>query len=51
MTPEENKKLVSDHYDAFFRREAEAVRRQLAADFVDHETPPGTPPGPEASLG
>src|SRR5215471_2752915 len=50
MTAEENKKLVSDHYDAFFRRDAEAVRRQLAADFVDHEMPPSTPPVPEALL-
>ena len=51
MTPAENKKLVLDHYDALYRQDAEAVRKQLAADFVDHEAPLGsTPPGPEAVL-
>ena len=51
MTLEENKKLVLDHYEALYRQDAEAVRRQLAADFVDHEAPFGsTPPGPEAVL-
>jgi predicted ester cyclase len=51
MTLEENKKLILDHYDAFVhRQDAEAVRAQLTADFVDHEMPPGTPPGPEAAL-
>ena len=51
MTPEENKKLVVEHYDAFVhRQDAEAVRAQLTADFVDHEMPPGTPPGPEPAL-
>lgn len=47
MTLEDNRKLVLDHYDAFFRRDAEAMRKQLAPDFVDHDAPPGTPPGPE----
>lgn len=51
MTSEENKKLVLDHYEAFLhQRDDAAVRKQLAADFVDHEMPPGTPPGPEAAL-
>ena len=51
MTPEENKQLVLEHYESFVhQRDAEAVRRQLAADFQDHEMPPGTPPGPEAIL-
>lgn len=50
MNSEENKKLISEHYDAFLRQDAEAVRRQLAADFRDHEMPPGTPPGPEPVL-
>jgi predicted ester cyclase len=51
MTLEQNKKLILDHYDAFVhRRDAEEVRNQLAPDFVDHEMPPGTPPGPEAAL-
>ncbi len=51
MTTEQNKKLVREHYESFVhKQDAEAVRRQLAADFVDHEMPPGTPPGPEAAL-
>jgi steroid delta-isomerase-like uncharacterized protein len=51
MTAEENKKLVLDHYEAFLhRRDDDAVRKQLAADFVDHEMPPGTPAGPEGAL-
>lgn len=51
MNPEENKKLVLDHYEAFVhRQDAEAVRRQLAADFRDHEMPPEIPPGPEGAL-
>src|ERR1700682_6136204 len=34
-----------------YRQDAEAVRRQLAADCVDHEAPfRSMPPGPEAVL-
>ena len=34
MLPEENKKLVLDHYESFVnQQDAEAVRRQLAPDF------------------
>jgi len=29
---------------------AEALKRQLAPDFVDHRAPAGMPPGPEAVL-
>jgi predicted ester cyclase len=51
MTAEENKKLILDHYESFVhQQDAEAVRKQLAADFRDHEMPPGTPPGPGAAL-
>jgi predicted ester cyclase len=51
MTPEQNKKLILEHYESFVHKEdVEAVRKQLAADFRDHEMPPGTPPGPEAAL-
>ena len=51
MSAEDNKKLVLDHYEAFLhRRDDEAVSKQLAADFVDHEMPPGTPAGPEGAL-
>jgi len=51
MTTEENKKLILDHYESFVHQQGvEAVRKQLAADFRDHEMPPGTPPGPESAL-
>lgn len=51
MSAEENKKLIRDHYESFVhQQDATAIRRQLAADFVDHEMPPGTPPGPEAII-
>ena len=51
MNLEEKKKLILDHYEAFVRRQdAESVRAQLTEDFVDHEMPRGTPPGPEAAL-
>jgi predicted ester cyclase len=51
MTGEEKKKLILDHYESFVnQQDAEAVRRQLAPDFRDHEMPPGTPPGPEPAL-
>jgi steroid delta-isomerase-like uncharacterized protein len=50
-TTEENKRLILNHYESFVHQgDAESVRRQLAADFRDHEMPPGTPPGPEAAL-
>ncbi len=50
MSLEENKKLILDHYDAFYRGDTEAMRKQLSADFVDHEMPPGTAQGPEPAL-
>jgi hypothetical protein len=47
MTGEENKRLISDHYESLVhQQDAEAVRKQLAADFRDHEMPPGTPARP-----
>jgi hypothetical protein len=49
MGLQENKNLILEHYDAFVhRQDAEAVRRQLAEDFRDHDMPPGIPPGPRA---
>ena len=51
MNIDENKRLVLEHYEAFVeRQDADAVRRQLAADFRDHEMPPGIPPGAEGAL-
>jgi predicted ester cyclase len=51
MLPEENKKLVLDHYESFVnQQDAEAVRTQLAPHFLDHEMPPDAPAGPDAAL-
>lgn len=51
MNIDENKRLVLKHYESFVeRQDADAVRRQLAADFRDHEMPPGVPLGPEGAL-
>jgi steroid delta-isomerase-like uncharacterized protein len=51
MTPEENKKLILDHYEAYVnRQDAEAVKEQLTKDFLDHEMPPGTPTGWESAM-
>jgi steroid delta-isomerase-like uncharacterized protein len=51
MSLDDNKKLVLQHYESFIHeRDVEAVRKQLAPDFIDHEMPPGTPPGPEAAI-
>lgn len=51
MTLEENKQLILDHYQAFVQhQDAEAVRAQLTADFIDHEMPPGMPRGPEGAI-
>ncbi len=51
MSSDENKKLVLDHYESFVhKQDAEAVRRQLSADFRDHAMPAETPAGPEAVL-
>ncbi|HEX7363540.1 MAG TPA: ester cyclase [Bryobacteraceae bacterium] len=51
MDTEDNKKLVLEHYESFVhKQDAEAVRRQLAPDFRDHEMPPGTPAGPDGAL-
>jgi steroid delta-isomerase-like uncharacterized protein len=51
MTLEANKKLILEHYEAVtHKQDADAIRRQVAPDFVDHEMPPGTPPGPETVI-
>jgi hypothetical protein len=42
MNAEENKKLILAHYESFVhQQDAESARKQLAADFRDHEMPPG----------
>ncbi|HYW04415.1 MAG TPA: ester cyclase [Gammaproteobacteria bacterium] len=49
-SPEANRQLIEEHYAAVWSGDETAVRRQVAADFVDHAMPDGTPPGPEAVL-
>ena len=39
MTPAEMKQLVRDHYAAMHRHDEAALERQVAADFVDHDSP------------
>jgi steroid delta-isomerase-like uncharacterized protein len=42
-----HKQLVEEHYAAFWSDASdETLAAQVAPDFVDHATPPGTPPGP-----
>jgi steroid delta-isomerase-like uncharacterized protein len=49
MTLEDNKALVRRHYeDIDVKWNLDAVDSQIAPDFVDHASPPGTPPGPAA---
>ncbi len=44
---ERNKQLVREHYEATVNKvDFDAIRRQLAPDFVDQESPSGTPAGP-----
>lgn len=51
MGVEESNNLVLEHYEAFVhRQDAEAVRKQLANDFRDHDMPAGVPAGPEGAL-
>jgi steroid delta-isomerase-like uncharacterized protein len=43
-----NKQVVLDHYKSTVSEmDFAAIRQQLAPEFVDHDSPPGTPPGPE----
>jgi steroid delta-isomerase-like uncharacterized protein len=47
---EANKRLVREHYEELVnRKNIDAAEEHLAADFVDHGAPPGTPRGPEAA--
>ncbi|HWQ35039.1 MAG TPA: ester cyclase [Blastocatellia bacterium] len=43
----ENKALVRRQFEELInRRNLSVVEEDIAGDFVDHEAPPGTPPGP-----
>ena len=44
MSTEENKALVRRFYEAFSRQNTAALDQFAAADFVDHDLPPGVPP-------
>jgi predicted ester cyclase len=47
MSTEDNNGLVVEHYESFVHeQDGDAVRKQLAPDFRDHQMPPG----PEAVL-
>ncbi len=47
---EANKQLVRDHYEQLVnQKNVAAAEQQLSADFIDHNSPPGTPPGPTAA--
>jgi steroid delta-isomerase-like uncharacterized protein len=43
-----NKQIILEHYRSTVSAvDFDAIRRQLSPDFVDHESPADTPPGPE----
>ncbi len=47
MSAEDNKKLIHAHYDAIWAGDEDLLREQVAQDFIDHASPPGTPGGVE----
>jgi len=48
VVKEQNKQLVAEHYRSTVTEVDFAnIREQLAPEFVDHESPTGTPPGAE----
>ena len=50
MDPERAKQVARDYFDRLPREGDLAVCDELLApDYVDHDSPPGTPPGPEAT--
>ncbi len=49
-TPDENKALILRHYHEIdVAWNLDACDEQLSVDFVDHASPPDTPPGPAAT--
>jgi len=46
LSPSEMKKFVTDHFEDFVnRRLPEVIRRNMTADFLDHDGPGGKPTG------
>ena len=46
LTPDQMKQFVRDHFDDFpNKRNASAIRRNMTADFYDHDGPGGKPAG------
>ena len=46
LTPEHMKRFVRDHFEAFVnKRDAAVIRRNMTADFYDHDGPDGKPTG------
>ncbi len=49
MSTEQNKAMTQKVYDAFNRKDLGALDQYITADAVDHEVPPGFPPGLEGT--
>jgi steroid delta-isomerase-like uncharacterized protein len=48
---EQNKALVRRQFDELInKKNLRVIEQDMAPDFVDHEAPPGFPPGPEGAL-
>jgi len=46
LTPEQMKKIVREHFEDFVnRRDPGAIRRNMTANFLDHDGPGGNPTG------
>ena len=46
LTPDQMKKKVRDHFEDFVnKRDSAAIRRNMTADFYDHDGPGGKPTG------
>ena len=46
LTPDQMKEFVRDHFEEFVnKRNAAVIRKNMTADFFDHDGPGGTPTG------
>jgi len=45
----DKKEIACSYFSRVTGGDLDAVHELLAPDFVDHDAPPGTPPGPEAA--
>ncbi len=44
-----NKEIARSYFERITGGELDAVNDLVTPEFVDHDAPPGTPPGPEAA--